>query len=100
MGCQDKNFFLDGEKRRFPEVPAIVPFIVDFCLSSRHKNVWQFNPSTQYGQPRPIPAPVSDKAAKGFTVTPTPFFTPNTHVIQLPAILGVLVILGFYFLLL
>ena len=98
MGCQDKNFLLDGEKRRFPEVSVIVPYIVDFCLSGRHKTVWQFNPSNQYGQPRPIPTPVSDKTAKGFAVTPTPFVAPTSQIMRLPATFGVLIILALYFL--
>jgi hypothetical protein len=97
MGCQDKNFLLDGEKRRFPEVPAIVPYIVDFCLSSRHKTVWQFNPSTQYGQPRPISVLVSGKTAKGFAVTPTPFVPRTSQIMRLPAIFGVLIIVALYF---
>jgi hypothetical protein len=97
MGCQDKNFLLDGEKRRFPELPAIVPYIVDICLSSRHKTVWQFNPSNQYGQPRPIPVPVSGKTAKDFAVATTPFVAPTSQIMRLPPTFSVLIILALYF---
>jgi hypothetical protein len=98
MGCQDKNFLLDGEKRLFPEVPAVVPYIVDLFLSGRHKTVWQFNPSTIYAQPHPIPAPVTGKMAKISTITP--FVIPNNQSLVLPGIVGALIILILYFLLL
>jgi len=96
MGCQDKSFLLDGEKHAFPDVPAIVPYIVDFALSGRHKEVWQFNPSTLYGQPRPLPAPASDKSAK----TPANTFpvTPQNQSFFIPAVLVAVVafLLTFY----
>jgi hypothetical protein len=98
MGCQDKNFLLDGEKRLFPEAPAVVPYIVDFFLSGRHKSVWQFNPSTLYAQPRPTPAPVSGKIAKISTITPS--VIPTNQSMVLPGILGALITLVLYFLLL
>ena len=85
MGCQDKSFLLDGEKRTFSEVPGIVPYIVDLALSGRHKEVWQFNPSTLYGKPRPLTVPVSDKPAK--TPATTSYANPQNRILLLSAIL-------------
>jgi hypothetical protein len=99
MGCQDKNFLLDGEKHLFPNVPAVVPYIVDFFLSGRHKEVWQFNPSTPYGKSRPLPAPAGVKAAKikAMTVPAAPskddrLFIPAT----MTAVLAIILALYFY----
>ncbi|TVY23083.1 Sterol-4-alpha-carboxylate 3-dehydrogenase,decarboxylating [Lachnellula hyalina] len=52
LGCQDKNFTVDGEKIPFPEVSFLAAYFVDLVLSPRHKGAWRFNPSTQYGTPR------------------------------------------------
>jgi hypothetical protein len=95
MGCQDKNFLLDGEKYLFPEVPTIVPYIVDFALSGRHKEVWQFNPSTLYGRPRAIPA-AETKIVKAPAIAP--FVVPKTQNFLLLAILVALFNFVLYFL--
>ena len=96
MGCQDKNFILDGEKRIFPQVPAIVPYIVHLVLSGRHRDVWRFNPSTLYGAPRPIPSPATHKIFKTSSVIPVTAF--NNQRLLLPMILGALFILVVYLL--
>jgi hypothetical protein len=52
LGCQDKNFTVDGEKIPFPEVSFLAAYFVDLVLSRRHRGAWRFNPSTMYGTPR------------------------------------------------
>jgi hypothetical protein len=89
LGCQDKSFILDGKKYLFPEVPTIVPYIVDLFLSSRHKELWQFNPSTLYGKPHPLPSTASEKDAK---ILPTTLpVVSRTQSIILPSIMVVIV---------
>lgn len=100
MGCQDKNFLLDGEKHLFPEVPSIVPYIVDLALSGRHKELWQFNPSTLYGLPRAIPTLAEAKTAKAVkTNAIAPFSVPSNRGLLLPVTFIVLFIIFLYFLL-
>jgi hypothetical protein len=98
MGCQDMGFLLDGEKHRFPDVPAVVPYIVDFVLSGRHKEAWQFSPSTQHGKPRPLPAPAGDKTVK-IKATTLPATPSQDHALLVPAILAAVlaILLAFYF---
>ena len=97
MGCQDNSFLLDGKKHTFPAVPAIVPYIVDYALSGRHKEVWSFNPSTLYGKPRALPVPASTKPAK---IPPMTFpVTSQKQSYFVPALLVPVfaVLLDFYF---
>jgi hypothetical protein len=55
LGSQDKSFLLDDTYINFPEVPSIVPYLVDWILSRRHQGAWRFNCSDMYGNPRPFP---------------------------------------------
>jgi hemerythrin-like domain-containing protein len=55
LGSQDKSFLLDDTYINFPEVPFIVPYLVDWILSRRHQGAWRFNCSDMYGNPRPFP---------------------------------------------
>ena len=59
MGCQDRNFILDGKKRTFPSTNILaahtIPYIVDLFMSGRHARVWKFNPSSMQGKPKPYP---------------------------------------------
>ncbi|TVY93828.1 Sterol-4-alpha-carboxylate 3-dehydrogenase, decarboxylating [Lachnellula willkommii] len=52
LGCQDRNFTVDGEKIHFPEVSFLAAYFVDLVLSHRHRGAWRFNPSTMHGTPR------------------------------------------------
>jgi hypothetical protein len=54
LGCQDKHFLLDEEPARFPKLSLFASFFVDLTLARRHANVWRFNPSNMYGQPRKL----------------------------------------------
>jgi hypothetical protein len=55
LGSQDKSFLLDDTYINFPEVPFIVPYLVDWILSRRHQGAWRFNCSDMYGNSRPFP---------------------------------------------
>jgi hypothetical protein len=53
LGCQDRQFLLDDEHIRFPELPfALVPYLVDHIVSRRYAGAWRFCPSTFHGEPR------------------------------------------------
>src|SRR5215469_1488042 len=55
LGSQDKSFLLDDTYINFPDVPSIVPYLVDWILSRRHQGAWRFNCSDMYGNPKPVP---------------------------------------------
>jgi len=99
MGCQDKNFILDGEKRLFPKDSKIVRYIIDFFLSGRHSRLWRFNPSNVHGQPHPCPAQLDVKPPNAGFVAPTvsmPTYKASTP--RLAMLVIMFAILVFYFL--
>jgi hypothetical protein len=100
LGCQDKSFVLDGQKIPFPSASPIVPYIVDFFMSGRHKGVWRFNPSTIYGLPRPNPALPNDKPAKAVLAIPNSYKVKQDwreSVPTLPVLLGLFVAFALFF---
>ena len=52
FGCQDKEFLLDGEKFKFPEVPSFLPWLVHYVFSWRYAGAFRFNPSDAWGRPQ------------------------------------------------
>jgi hypothetical protein len=70
MGCQDRNFILDGEKRLYPEVVFLASYVIDLFMAGRHKGVWRFNPSNGYGKPKPYPTTINDKPKDAALVAP------------------------------
>jgi hemerythrin-like domain-containing protein len=52
LGCQDTKFLIDDQKMRFPDKPIIALAFVHLVLAARHRSVWRFNPSSQYGRSR------------------------------------------------
>jgi hypothetical protein len=68
FGTQDKEFLLDGEKHKFPNVPAVLPYIVDYVLTRRYSGAWRFSPSNIYGQPRPFTGQPSESSRVGLSL--------------------------------
>lgn len=62
FGTQDKDFLLDGKRHRFPDVPAVFLYVVDYVLARRYSAAWRFSPSNIYGQPRPFTGKPSESS--------------------------------------
>lgn len=54
LGCQDKEFEIDGEKSTFLNMPWAVEAIVRNWTSCRHRGVWKFCPSDMQGRRKMI----------------------------------------------
>jgi hypothetical protein len=52
FGCMDKGF--EGGQYKFPPVPGVVNYVVNYWFARKHKSAWRFNPSDMWGNPRPL----------------------------------------------
>ncbi|KAL6705071.1 hypothetical protein ACN47E_007330 [Coniothyrium glycines] len=51
LGCIDKTYPGSAD---FPPLPFFVPYLNAYWFSKKHKGCWRFNPSDQWGKPRPL----------------------------------------------
>lgn len=56
IGCQDKQFLIDGKKCEFPNMPWIAEALIRNFHAKRHAGVWKFLPCDLHGQRRQMAA--------------------------------------------
>lgn len=56
LGCQDKQFRIDGEIQDFPGMPWCVQVLIRKWHARKHAGVWEFCPSDLRGQRRLLKA--------------------------------------------
>ena len=52
LGCQDKEFRIDGTATEFPAVPWVLERVVEKWVGRRHAGAWRFCPSDLAGRRR------------------------------------------------
>ena len=52
LGCQDREFAIDGKKDEFPAMPWIVETVIEDVNARWHTGVWEFSPSDLTGKRR------------------------------------------------
>lgn len=56
LGCQDKDFRIDGETPPFPALPWVAEVLIKKWYARKHSEVWEFLPSDLQGQRRLLKA--------------------------------------------